>query len=98
MRGLVVAVLALGASVGLGGCGMFTRPQRVEQTPDQAACAAKAEEDPTVKLLINKGLGNEVFRAENQETLRLARADATLACLQSRGVVRRGGVERQKSL
>lgn len=81
----------------LGGCGMLpARP--APQTPDQAACAAKGEEDPQVKLLLMKGLGNPAFQAENQETLRLARADSLLSCMQSRGAVRPGGVERQKRL
>jgi hypothetical protein len=91
------ALAAAGVLMALAGCGML--PARLPpQTPDQAACAAKAEEDPQVKLLIIKGLGNASFRDENQETLRLARADASRACLVSRGAVRPGGVERQKPL
>ena len=84
----------------VGGCGLQAQlfPPRAESTPEQKACAAKAEEDPKVKLLIIKGLGNPTFKDETQEELRLARADSVRACLQARGVVRPGGVERQKPL
>jgi len=51
-----------------------------------------------VKLLINKGLGNTVFEAEHQDELRAVRQDATIACLRTRGIIRQGGVERQKPL
>jgi len=68
------------------------------RTPDQVACERQANDDPTVSLLLIKGAGSEHFALEHQEDLRAARQTATVACLQSRGVIRRGGVERQRPL
>lgn len=67
-------------------------------TPDAAACRAEAEGDPDVRALILKGAGSPTFLAEHQENLKAARQRATLACLRARGVIRPGGVERQKPL
>lgn len=67
-------------------------------TTDQDACARQANDDPVVKELIIRGAGNPHFQIEGQDQLRAAKQDATLACLRARGVVRQGGVERQKPL
>ena len=64
-------------------------------TPEQA-CAREADDTPTVKELVIKGVGNPQFQWENGERLRLARRDATLACLQARGLAAKGGVERPR--
>lgn len=87
----------------LAGCSLFDRasPPTAASgptTPDQQSCARQAEDSPAVKLLINKGLGNTVFEAEHQDELRAVRQDATIACLRTRGIIRQGGVERQKPL
>lgn len=84
---------ALAALVLLAGCGT-----QVAQTPDQVACEARANDDPVVKELIMKGVGNPHFQREGQEQLGAARQDATLACLRARGLVQPGGVQRQKPL
>lgn len=62
-------------------------------TPGEAACERQAENNPAVKELIIKGLGNPAFQAESQQSLALARRQATLACLRSRGLAPPGGVE-----
>jgi hypothetical protein len=86
-----LAVLLLGAA--LSGCGGGAR-----SVTDQEACARQAEDDPVVKEMIVKGAGNPHFQIEGQDQLRAAKQDANLACLRRRGVVRAGGVERQKPL
>ena len=72
--------------------------QSAPPTPDEAACARLTNDDPAVKLLIMKGVGNAHFQRENEEVLKAARQDANLRCLRSRGVIPPGGVERQKPL
>ena len=47
---------------------------------------------------MNKFEGNENYQRQHVDDLEAAKKDATVACLQNRGVVRRGGVERQKPL
>ena len=85
---LVVAAGLLGA---LGACA-------AQPLTDQEFCARQAENDPAVKLLVVKGVGDPHFALENQQQLHDAKQDALLACLRSRGVIRPGGVERQKPL
>ena len=64
-----------------------------------SACDSQVNQDPVVKDLIMKGAGSEHFKLENEDTLRLARQRARLACLQGRGVLPRGGgVEPQRPL
>lgn len=84
---LLTVVLALSACA---------RPEA--RTPDEAACARRANEDPKVKELIIKGVGSENFQLQSQGALSAARQDAIVACLRTRGVIPRGGVERQKPL
>lgn len=66
-----------------------------EATPEQA-CARQAEDAPTVRELVLKGMGNPNFQWSNEERLKLARRDATLACLRGRGLAAKGGVERRQ--
>lgn len=66
--------------------------------PDERACASAANDDPAVKLLIIKGVGNEHFQIESQDELRAAKQQARLTCLRGRGAIPPGGVERQKPL
>ena len=76
----------------MAGCGRGASP-----VPDQEACARQAEDDPVVKEMIIKGAGNRTSSSRAGPAPG-GQADATLACLRSRGVVRAGGVERQKPL
>lgn len=64
----------------------------------EAACRTEAERSPEVADLIAKGAGSPTFMAENQENLKVARQQATLACLRGRGTIRPGGVERQRPM
>ncbi len=66
--------------------------------PDQRACDRQAYDDPAVKELIIKGVGNPYFQNNSQEELRVAKQQARLACLRSRGLAPAGGVERQRPL
>ncbi len=84
--------LSLALVLAVAGCG---GPQTA--LTDQQACERQANEDPAVKELIIKGLGNPYVQATRQGELRAAKGDATIACLRARGVVRPGGVERQKA-
>ena len=75
----------------LAGCG-------TNESPDLRACDRQANDDPAVKELIIKGVGNPYFRNNSQEELRVAKQQARLACLRSRGLAPAGGVERQRPL
>ena len=61
-------------------------------------CERQAESDPEVKRLIIKGVGSAYFLHKSQDELNAAKQDAMTACLRERGVIRKGGVERQKPL
>ena len=66
-------------------------------SPEVAACQENAYKDPVVKELIEIGAGSQYFMQQHQEDLKAAKADATLRCLQSRGLASPGGgVERPK--
>lgn len=80
----------------LAGCSLFAPSKPV--SPEEAACRRDAEDAPAVKAIMNKMEGNQNYQRQHMEDLEAAKQDATVACLQSRGVVRRGGVERQKPL
>ena len=80
----------------VAGCSLFDTDKPV--SPQEAACRREAENAPAVKAIMNKFEGNQNYQREHMDDLNAAKQDATVACLQSRGVVRRGGVERQKPL
>ncbi len=64
-----------------------------------AACESEVNKDPTVQDILMKGAGSEHYRLENQDSLRLAKQRARMACLRSRGVLPKGGgVEPQRPL
>ncbi len=66
-------------------------------SPEAAACQEGVYNDPAVKELIEIGAGSQYFMNEHQQDLRVAKADAMLRCLQSRGLAPLGGgVERPK--
>ena len=87
MRHAALLVLLLAAA------GCATGPQ----TPEQA-CRSAANDAPKVKDIIIRTAGNPAAQAADQDLLAAAKQDATLDCLRARGVIRRGGVERQKPL
>ena len=68
------------------------------ETPAQRDCDKAANNDPAVKLLIMKGLGNPYILNSTQDELKAAKQDARLKCLRSRGLAPPGGVERQKPI
>jgi len=69
------------------------------ESPDQRACDSAVNDDPAVKLLIIKGVGNPHFQNNSQDELQAAKQDARLACLRGRGLIPKGGgVERQKPI
>ncbi len=78
----------------LAGCSASSK----DESPDQRACDRQANDDPTVKELIIKGAGNPYFQNNSQEELRVAKQQARLVCLRSRGLAPAGGVERQRPL
>ena len=89
----MIRLTLLAGLLALTACAPATAPMT-----DQDACARQANDDPVVKELIIRGAGNPHFQMEGQDQLRAARQDAALACLRARGLVRPGGVERQKPL
>lgn len=68
------------------------------ESPIDRACDEAVNNDPAVKLLIVKGLGNPYVQAMSQDELRAAKQQARLVCLRSRGLAPPGGVERQKPI
>lgn len=68
------------------------------ESPVDRACDEAVNNDPAVKLLIIKGLGNPYVQATSQDELRAAKQQARLTCLRSRGLAPPGGVERQKPI
>ena len=68
------------------------------ESPVDQACDAAVDNDPAVKALMMKGLGNPFFLDSSQDELKAARQKARLACLRNRGLAPPGGVERQKPL
>jgi ABC-type sugar transport system substrate-binding protein len=84
-RGASLALLAL-----LAAC--------APEPPVERACDAAVDNDPAVKLLIIKGVGNPYFQAMSQDELKAAKQRALLACLRNRGLAPPGGVERQKPI
>ena len=83
-RGAALALLAL-----LAGCA-------APETPADRGCDAAVDNDPTVKLLVMKGLGNPYYYDTSLDELNAAKRQARLACLRSRGLAPPGGVERRK--
>lgn len=88
-----LTLLLLLAAGGLSACAGQAGPP----TPQQQ-CAREAEDDPVVQEMIRKGLGNSNYMISTQEQLRAARRDAANRCLQRRGLMRQGGVERYRGL
>ena len=84
--GAALALLAL-----LAACG-------APEPPVERDCDKAADNDPAVKLLIMKGLGNPYIQETTQDELKAAKQQARLACLRSRGLVPPGGVERPKPI
>ena len=80
----------------LAACG--TAQPVTEQTTNERSCARQAESDPAVNELLQKAAGSPAFARNNEDLINTAKQDATVACLRGRGVVRGGGVERQRPL
>ena len=85
-RRACLALLAL-----LAACG-------APESPVERDCDKAADNDPAVKLLIIKGVGNPYFFDNSQDELKAAKQDARVKCLRSRGLAPPGGVERQKPI
>ena len=84
MRRAAMLLLLLGACSGGGEA----------NDPQREACARQANEDPTVREMLMKAAGTSDYEWQNSERIRLARQDATLRCLRTRGLAPKGGVER----
>lgn len=90
------SALYIAIALTLPACSLFTPAAPVD--PQQAACRSEADDTPLVKDMMAKAAGSEYYRLEHDDELNAAKQDATVACLQRRGIARRGGVERQKPL
>jgi hypothetical protein len=83
-------ILALLACLAAAGC------QQRNLAPDTTVlgeCQRQAEEDPKVKDLLLQTLNGVNADPTHFEQLKIARRDATNACLRARGVQVPGGVE-----
>lgn len=83
----------------LSACARDAAPVSAADAARDAACESEANSDPAVQDILMKGAGSEHYRLENQDSLRLAKQRARMACLRSRGVLPKGGgVEPQRPL
>lgn len=89
----MIRATALAALLALSACTATSG-----QLTDQQACERQANEDPVVKDMLLKAAGSPHYLLDEQDEIRAARQAATLRCLRARGVIRPGGVERQKPL
>jgi hypothetical protein len=94
MMRLSARALALLACLAVAACGISTRspPKLAPDSTVLGQCQRVAQDDPTVKSLIIEGM-SVTANPPHDEALRLARLDATNACLKARGVPVPGGVE-----
>jgi hypothetical protein len=76
----------------LAGCGMSDAP--AARIP--SVCEDQVYADPLVKDLIMKGAGSTGFARNHENQLQAAKQDAATRCLQAKGLIRPGGVERQR--
>lgn len=94
-RGCRLLALAL-----LAGCGSDPPSRlaafRAPEVPPE--CRAAVYEDPTVRELMRAGAAVPSYRAENQDRLAFAEAEAERRCLREKGLLRSGGVEPIKYL
>ena len=88
--------LCLALTLALSACTLFAPAAPMD--PQKAACRSEADDTPAVKDMMAKAAGSEYYRLQHQDDLNAAKQDATVACLQRRGIASRGGVERQKPL
>ena len=95
-HGIARAIATAALAGSLAGCSLFAPSPPV--SPVVEACRSQADDAPAVRAIMNKFEGNQHYQREHMDELNAAKQDATTECLRSRGVVRRGGVERQKPL
>ncbi len=86
----LLALLALLAP--LAACGLSDSP--VASIP--SGCQDQVYNDPQVKDLLMKSAGSAGFARNHENELQAAKQDATTRCLQAKGLVPSGGVERPK--
>lgn len=82
----MVTALALGGCSLSGGGG---------NTP-QDICARAADDSPVVHEMLRIGAGAPQYLKDNDRKLQQAKQDAMLACLRTRGLAPKGGVERPR--
>jgi hypothetical protein len=81
-------LLALATSV--AGCRSWFEPSG---NSVEAVCSRQAYDDPTVKQVMIRSMGEPSANPQTQFDYEKALRDATNACLRKRGVAVRGGVE-----
>jgi hypothetical protein len=86
----LLALLAL--LTPLAACGINQAP--AANIP--SICEDQVYADPLVKDLIMKGAGSTGFARNHQNQLQAAKEDAATRCLQAKGLIRQGGVERRR--
>ncbi len=87
-----LALLAL--LLPLAACGIDRAP--AASVP--SICEEQVYADPLVKDLIIKGAGSTGFARNHEDELQAAKQDAATRCLQAKGLIPPGGVERRKAV
>ncbi|HTW73190.1 MAG TPA: hypothetical protein VME47_25155 [Acetobacteraceae bacterium] len=77
-------------ALSLAGCSSWFEP--AGNSPE-AVCRRQAYDDPTVKQIIVRSMGQPSANPQTQFDYEKALRDATNACLKKKGIAVRGGVE-----
>jgi hypothetical protein len=89
MRRHTIRALPLLAALAVAGCG-------TDASTPQGQCEAQSYDDPTVKDIQMRGLGNPLTQQELLPDLKTAQNAAVQRCLRARGLAAPGGVEKEK--
>lgn len=85
--------LALAA---LAGCSSLSPFDNSPSADFPNVCETQVYADPSVKSLLARSAGSESFARNHAEELHYAKLDAARRCMEQRGMIRTGGVERQR--
>ncbi len=88
--------MAVAALVMLAGCNDFYKFDGAPSANFPDVCNDQVYADPTVKRLIADSAGSSNFADQNVDRLHYAKLDAARRCMQQKGLIRGGGVERPR--
>ena len=87
---------ALLALLLLASCGSSPAITPMPLTPQEEACNAQADKDPALEEARGIAAGRLDWQWQNGPEMRQIRRDAITRCLKARGLMPRGGVERER--